>query len=95
MIRDSKYGWGSQRKYSGQAKVVKPVVSKSYKAELLAFMEYVESKNSHSRIRLLDQLKVLGLSKSGLYKTIDGGTKTVGKNVLKGIVLYALIERMK
>ena len=108
MVVVSKFGWGKQRKYSdgharhadGRIKTTAVKVETGAKVVnmkelLMEFMVLVESKNSHGRVKLLDKLTALGLKNSKVYKDIANGPTSVGKNVLKGIVLYALIERLK
>lgn len=60
-----------------------------------ALYNYIESKNSHGKLHLLNELVKLGFAKSSIFKTIEtDGRTNFGKNILKDIWLRAFITKM-
>lgn len=65
------------------------------KQKVLELLEYIESKNSHGRVKLFEKCMQLGLGKSDFAQTIYKGPTSVGKTVVKGILLYSLVNKLK
>ena len=65
------------------------------KAKVVELLLYIESKNSHGRVKLYDKCVQLGLQNSDFAKTIYNGPTSVGKTVVKGILLYSLVNKLK
>lgn len=65
------------------------------KQAVLDLLLYIESKNSHGRIKLYDKCVQLGLQNSQFAKDVYNGPTSIGKNVAKGVLLYNLVNKLK
>jgi hypothetical protein len=65
------------------------------KARVKEFLKYVESQNQHSRDKLLSKMLQLQLNGTDTWRDIKASPNmNIGKNTIKGILLYNLVENM-
>jgi len=67
----------------------------SKKARLLMFLDYVDSKPSHERLKLIKKWHQCGLARRGIYIEIDKGKPCIGKHEVKSIMLDVVVGNVK
>jgi len=72
--------------------VSSPIIhTMSKKARLLMFLNYVDSKTSHERPKLMKKWDECGLARRGIYMEIDKGKPCMGKHEVKSLMLDVII----
>jgi len=74
----------------------KPIIhTMSKQARLLMFLDYVDSKTSHERLKLMKKWDECGLARRGIYMEIDKGKPCIGKHEVKSIMLDVVVGNVK